>query len=679
LLGRDHELAGIAQLLANPHCRLLTLAGPGGIGKTRLAIQTAANAGEAFKDGVYFVPLAPLNAAEFIASAIATAVNLVFQGQAKPQVQLLNYLQGKQMLLVLDNFEHLLPTMPEGTDEGIELLADLLQQAPDLKLLVTSRERLKVQGEWVFEVQGLPVPPSQQRQNLATYSAVALFLDIARRSRADFQLGEAEGPFIARICALLEGLPLGIELAASWVRLLSCREIAEEIERSLDFLTVSLRDVPARHRSLRAIFDYSWALLSAEEQGVMQRLSLFRGGFEREAAQQVARATLLTLSALIDKSLLRRTGTGRYYLQELVRQYAQEQLWTTGAQALAQDQHLAYYASLAETAETQLEGPEQVTWLERLEQEHDNLRAALSWAFDTSNEGVEQAEIGLRLAGVLYRFWQGRGHLREGCAWLERGLQKGENMAAGVRAKALTLLGWLLNQQGNHAQAIPLLQEGLALYRSLADARGMADALDSLGDVAWLQGEFQQAKIYYEESLALCRTVNNPWAIGLSLYSLGRLHLDYGYLEPAAALLEESLAVLRQVGDRRGIALSLLNLGRVSLSRGDLAQATHQIKEGLVLFQALGNKVDMAECFQALASLARGQGQAERTTRLWAAAGALYESMGIPPLSTVNQAAHAEDMAFARRHLAETALAAAWAEGQALSLEQAIAYALADP
>jgi tetratricopeptide (TPR) repeat protein len=320
-----------------------------------------------------------------------------------------------------------------------------------------------------------------------------------------------------------------------------------------------------------------------------------------------------------------------------------------------------------------------VTWLERLEQEHDNLRAALSWAFDTSNEGVEQAEIGLRLAGVLYRFWQGRGHLREGCAWLERGLQKGENMAAGVRAKALTLLGWLLNQQGNHAQAIPLLQEGLALYRSLADARGMADALDSLGDVAWLQGEFQQAKIYYEESLALCRTVNNPWAIGLSLYSLGRLHLDYGYLEPAAALLEESLAVLRQVGDRRGIALSLLNLGRVSLSRGDLAQATHQIKEGLVLFQALGNKVDMAECFQALASLARGQGQAERTTRLWAAAGALYESMGIPPLSTVNQAAHAEDMAFARRHLAETALAAAWAEGQALSLEQAIAYALADP
>lgn len=676
LLGREHELAGIAQLLAKQHCRLLTLCGPGGIGKTRLALEAAAKSAEVFRDGVYFVPLASLNGAEFMASALANALGLIFQCQDNPQAQLVNYLRDKHLLLVLDNFEHLLPTMPESDAQAIELLAELLHHAPTTKLLATSRERLNVQGEWVFEIQGLPVPPPHQLENLASYSAVALFLHSAQRSQADFKLTDAEQSYVARICTLVEGLPLGIELAAAWLRLLSCREIVQEIERSLDFLTVSLRDVPARHRSLRGVFDYSWKLLSPEEQEVMRRLSFFRGGFEREAAGQVAGATLPVLSALIDKSLLRRSRSGRYYLHELVRQYAQEQLQGTGELAQAHDRHLAYFVALAEGAEAQLEGPEQVAWLDRLEQEHDNLRAALAWAFNPRNKGRGLVERGLGLASALFRFWQGRGHLRECCVWLERGLQCSDT-PAGVRAKALNTLGWLVNQQAKHEQATALLQESLALYRQLADTRGMAFALDSLGDVAWLQGAFEPAKAYYQDSLELFRTIGEEWMEGMLLCSLGRLHLDHNDLESAAALLAEGLALLRPLADRRGIALSLLNLGRVSLGRGDYDHATDQIKESLVLFQELGNKLDMAECFQALASLARRQGQAGRTTRLWAAAGVLLESIGVPALSVVNQGAHTEDMAFVHCHLDEAAIRAAWTEGQTMSLDQAVAYALA--
>jgi predicted ATPase len=569
-------------------------------------------------------------------------------------------------------------------------LLELLRHASGLKLLVTSRERLNLQGEWVFEIQGLPTPPSHQLDNLAGYSSVALFLHSARRSGAGFELTEAERPYIVRICELVEGLPLGIELAATWVRLLSCREIVQEIEQNLDFLTVSLRDLPARHRSLRAVFDYSWQLLSPEEQAVMRRLALFRGGFEREAAEQVAGATLPLLSALIDKSLLRRNEARRYHMHELVRQYAQEQLRAAGEWASLHDRYLASFAALAEAAESGLGGPEQVAWQERLEQEHDNLRAALTWAFEESSEvsknfgtlapeSAQRVEAALNLAGDLYRFWHGRGHLREGCAWLERGLAASSQAATGARAKALNILGWLINQQGDHAQAATLLRQSLELYRQLGDLTGIAYALDSLGDVAWLQGDFEQAKDYYQEGLALCRKTGNQWAAGMSLYSSGRLHLDHGYLEPAEALLKEALALLRPLADRRGIALSLLNLGRISLAQGDNARAAAQVKESLGLFQELGNKIDIAECFHVLASLARRRGQVGRTVRLWAAAGALFESIGVPALSTINQAAHAEDMAFARAHLPEADLTAAWAEGQAMPLDQAIAYALADP
>ncbi|MGH8631367.1 MAG: ATP-binding protein, partial [Burkholderiales bacterium] len=325
LIGRERELAEMARLLGDPQCRLLTLAGPGGIGKTRLAIEAADHQREAFADGAHFVSLAPIRSAEFIVPAIADAIGFAFYGAEDPKAQLLNYLSGKAPLLVLDNLEHLL--------EGVALLAEILERGPAVKLLATSRERLNLHGEWVLDIQGLPFPDEAGSAEVEGYSAVALFVQTARRAHVDFVLAAEERPAVARICRLVEGMPLGIELAAAWVRTLSCREIAQEIERNLadprqgmDFLAASMRDVPERHRSIRAAFDHSWNLLSAEEQQVMRQLSVFRGGFRREAAEQVAGATLPLLSALVDKSLLRRTEAGRFDLHELVRQYAAAQL-----------------------------------------------------------------------------------------------------------------------------------------------------------------------------------------------------------------------------------------------------------------------------------------------------------------------------------------------------------------
>lgn len=321
LVGREVELAALARLLRNPQCRLLTLIGQVGIGKTRLAIEVASTQGELFPDGVYFVPLVSLPSPEFIVPTIADALGFTLSASIDPKLQLLNHLREKCLLLVLDGLEHLL--------EGAGLLAELLQQAPALKLLVTSCERLSLQAEWLFVLQGLPVPPFDQVQQAEEYGAVKLFVRSAGQAQVGFKLSAEERPWVVRICQLVEGMPLAIELAAVWVRLLSCREIAQEIERTLDFLSASARDLPERHRSMRAAFDHSWHLLSIEEQQALAKLSIFRGCFQREAAAEVAGVSLPLLTALVDKSLLRCNQcheTGRYSLHELIRQYAADKL-----------------------------------------------------------------------------------------------------------------------------------------------------------------------------------------------------------------------------------------------------------------------------------------------------------------------------------------------------------------
>ncbi len=337
-IGRGPEVAKIIELLADPDCRLLTLVGTGGIGKTRLAIGAATKMVDAFAYGVYFVPLQSIQSTDFLISAVADAIKLPLSGQQDPQIQLFNHLDNKEMLLVLDNFEQLLD---KG---GAQLLVNILKAGSSVKLLVTSREVLNLQEEWLYPIHGLPVPDNVQTQNPEIYGAVQLFVERARQVQRDFSLAD-ESEQVIRICQLVEGMPLAIELAASWTKVLSCANIAAEIQRNINFLSTSLRDVPERHRSMEAVCEQSWQLLPAEERRVFKRMSVFRGGFRREAAQAVAGASLSGLLRLVDKSLLRREASGRYAIHELLRQYAEEQLAQTSSEEIAntRELHCTYY------------------------------------------------------------------------------------------------------------------------------------------------------------------------------------------------------------------------------------------------------------------------------------------------------------------------------------------------
>ncbi|MGD8398745.1 MAG: BTAD domain-containing putative transcriptional regulator, partial [Anaerolineae bacterium] len=343
-VGRQAELAQIARYLHQPECHLLTLIGPGGIGKTRLALQAAGQALDAFADGVYFVRLAGISSSEFLVPTIGEAIGHALSGQADPKQQLLKYLQQREMLLVLDNFEHLLSATGMN-DGGRELVLEMVGTAPKLKLLVTSRERLNLKAEWLLTLEGLAYPPEETDLGEETFEAVELFVQRAQRVRPGFSL-PAEWPEVVRICRLLDGMPLGIELAATWVSMMPSAEIARELARGLDLLVTDLHDVPARHRSMEAIFDHSWGLLSEPERAVFKSLSVFRGGFDRQAAEQVAGASLSTLAALVDKSLLRVVSPGRYDMLEPLKQYAEGKLAETPAENEAvQNRHCDYYAS----------------------------------------------------------------------------------------------------------------------------------------------------------------------------------------------------------------------------------------------------------------------------------------------------------------------------------------------
>ncbi len=399
MVGRQSELAEISRFFANPNEQLLTLVGPGGIGKTYLALQAASRCIDSeisfdlrFSDGVFFVPLAGIGAGgaeggePSLVSAMADAFKISFQGPVHPQAQLLSYLRDKDILLILDNFDHLIGAARQ--------LGDILRLAPKVKLLVTSRVRLNLQDEWLLELKGLDCPSRADipAQAALAYSAVALFVQQARRVQAGFVLSDAETPDVIRICQLMEGVPLGIELAASWVRVLSCKEIAAEIEKSIDFLTSALQDVSERHRSLRAVFDHSWNLLSSTEQQVFRRLAVFRGGFQREAAAQVVGVSLPLLAGLVDKSLLRRNATGRYEVHDLLRQYAEEILQTDAAECeQVNNAHCCYYAALISAHREQLKGEEMAAALAVLDAERENVRAAWNWA--VSHRMVEQVNL----------------------------------------------------------------------------------------------------------------------------------------------------------------------------------------------------------------------------------------------------------------------------------------------
>lgn len=637
-VGRAAEVAALVAHLAQPDRRLVTLVGLGGSGKTRLAVQ-AAPLLDGFPDGLYFVPLAPVADAAFLVPAIADALGYTFSGPVDPQAQLLTYLRDKDLLLVLDSFEHLL--------DATDLLVAILQAAPGVRLLVTAREPLDLAAEQICDLSGLAVPPPNAGADADQYPAVQLFVQRAQRVQPQFALTPEVTPWVVRICRLVEGLPLGLELAAGWVRGQSCQAIAQELEQSLDVLATTQRDVAPRHRSLRAVFDQSWQRLAAAEQQAFRRLAVFRGGFDDEAARAVAGADLAwsraVLLALVQQSLLRHTPAGRYELHELLRQYAGEHLAQAAEDAPAtRARHGAYYLALAEAATPHLHGVEHGSWLARLELELDNLREALRQA-----QAGRAGDTLLRLSAALGGFWQLRGHLSEGRAWCEAAVA-GADAAPGLpRSQALRWAGVLARQQGDFGAAISRLTAGLDLARALADAGEVSRGLNELGQVYRLRGDYAQARALLEESLALGRAAGDRSGVADSLINLGLVAFGQGDYGAARTLYEEGLALQRALGDRPGIAGTLLHLGNVAYYRGDYPAAWSLYEEALTLGREVGDKPGTAMALHNLGMLAQGRGDYAAARTFLEEDMRLFREMGHKPgiahsLFTLGQGAYAQ-------------------------------------
>jgi predicted ATPase/transcriptional regulator with XRE-family HTH domain len=715
LIGREAELAALGKLLVDPQCRLLTITGMGGIGKTRLAIEFACQQQILFPGGVYYVPLGPLNSPEFIVTAIAESFGLTLSGTLDLQEQLFNYLavRARQaLLLVLDNLEHLLH-LSDRWDKKVAaavLLAELLQSLPNLKILATSRERINIQGEWTFELQGLPFPMNEQSDHLENYSAPALFIQRARQVKTGFDVLPDERSSLARVCELVEGTPLAIELAAAWVGVLSIDEIAREIASNLDFLTTTMRDVSERHRSLRATFEHSWKLLSAEEQEGLSRLAVFRGGFQRVAAEQVARASLPILMSLFSKSLLLRKENGRYDLHEVVRQYALSYLGDDLEGEATRDRHCKYYLGLVHGDEKGFSEANQWVDDQILVDELDNLRAAMSWGIWNI-----QVQYTLKIATALGQFWYTHGYWREGLEWLDWGLTGPGPVPHVVRAKALTVCGRLKRYLGEYDEAIAMLKEGLAFWDRCDDVTGIAQTLCNLGAAVLGQGDYESAMSLLEEALSVAIQQGDRRGRYCSLENLGHLASRQGNSQRAIELYSGSLALAQEANDENQAAILLNalgdefvaiddydraedcfnqcatichrlgnriieayvsgNRGYMAMKQGNYSRAFTLLAETILILQELGDKENAILCLEPMAFMALERHFPERAARLLGAGELLRQTLGVTRAQPL-QADYERYTTSVRSHLDKAAFEAAWAEGSAMTYEQAIAYAV---
>jgi len=716
LLGREREVAEIADLLRHADVRLLTLTGTGGTGKTRLALQSAAELIDEFEDGVFLVALAPISDPGLVASTVAGALSVSESAGRALKEDLRNFLSDKELLLVLDNFEQVVDAAP--------LVGELLSGCPGLKVLATSRTLLRIYGEHEYAVRPLELPdPSHLPpiETLRQYEAIRFFTERARAANAHFSLTKENAAAVAEICARLDGLPLAIELAAARIKLLSPQAMSSRLSDPLKFLTGGARDLPERQRTLRGTIAWSHALLDEGEQVLFARLSVFSDGCALEAVEAICDPVgdlfvdvLQGLSSLLDKSLLRQEEMveeePRFVMLETIREYARERLELSGEAEEIRRLHAEYFLALAEQGTSEQQGPEETAWLERLDLEHDNMRAALSWMLDS-----EEAEPGLRLSGALWGFWWMRGHYSEGRRWLEEALAK-DGRASAVRAKALEAVGWLADDQGdidraaaaaeeglslsarvkiessvtasflrmlgsaayvhgNHEQAARLYEESLALSREARDERGVASSLLQLGNVSGDRGNHEEAKTFYEEGLDLSRKLDDKALLASALISVGAEFLLQGDHERGAMLNDEAAELYRERGNRGHLQYALDNLGWAALMRGDqqLAEGLH--RESLALSRQLGDKLVAAEALEGLACSASARGEAERVARLFGAAEALREAVGYRQ-EPREHALREPYLVAARPRLSEARWGAAWAEGRRLGFEEAIAYAL---
>lgn len=658
-VGRESELNELGRLLRTPDVHLVTILGPGGMGKTRLSLQIASMQLERFADGVYFVDLAPLTAPESIVPAIGEAIPFSFRGADDLEQQLLNYLQTKEMLLVMDNFEHVI--------QGAAVVANILRAAPDVMVLATSRERLNLHGEHVFIIGGMEFPTWETPEDALEYSAVKLFVQSARRARSDFELTVHELDYVARICKLVQGMPLGIELAAAWVGTLQLHEIADEITRSLDFLASEMRDVPERHRSIRAVLEYSWNLLDEAERRVFALLSIFQGGFTREAAMEVTNASLRILMALVNKSLLARSPDGRFRMHELLRQYAQDHI---PDRSTIRERHTEYYLEFLKKRYYKAWTDRQLEATGEIEAEIENIRVALDWAIEHT-----QAEWLGDKAFTIFTYYQYRGLYVEAAALFEkmsamlRRQPETEKMINDL-AQSLVCQGWMYIRLGRIAQAEEVLQESHALrpnYREplsalsiLASIRGdlqlaVALARDAISKDSRLQtapdfaglavsyyalanahlgaGEYEQARHNTVQALKLVSEKGEQWFRAYLLNDLGRLARVMGDYDKAQRYFEASYVLRKRFRDPEGMGLALNNLGTLALLKTNFSQALRLFNDSYAIYKDIGDRGGLANALLGLGNAHRGLDELDEAWQVLHAALELTVAIDSVPLT----------------------------------------------
>jgi predicted ATPase/DNA-binding XRE family transcriptional regulator len=715
LVGREREEAAIAHLLARDDVRLLTLTGPAGIGKTRLATQTALGPGARFAS-VVFVSLAAIGEHTLVLPAIAQALGLHDQSNQLASEQISEYLSQREALLILDNFEQVIQAGPA--------IAQLLAACPRIKALITSRVALRVRGEHEFAVPPLDTPDLGRLptlEDLTRYAAITLFVQRAQAVKPTFEVTPALAPIIAAICTRLDGIPLALELAAARIKLLAPQALLARLDSSLALLTDGAADLPERQQTMRRAIAWSYDLLSESEQRLFRQLAVFVGGWTLEAAEAIcgesaaqAPSILDGLTTLVNSSLAVQEETAddapRFRLLELIREYGREQVVAHDEASALRSRHADYYRALAEKAEPEMHGHNQRAWLACLAQEHPNLRAALGWARETHS-----IECGLRLGGALWWFWQLHGHASEGRIWLEHFLSAQQTPeSAGdkaLRADALKGAGNLAWTQGDYEPAAALLDESLRLYRALANTPGVAFVLNTLGLIADEHGDYARAAALFAESLALWRQLHQVTKIGAVVGNLALVAYQQEQYERAIALYEESLELHREANDQWSIALTLSNLGEVLCVGGDLSKGEMLLEESLALYRELGDKGDVVDTLRTLSDVAREQGDLMRAAKLSRESLALAHEVGansivVGVLESMAEIAYAQErfalagqlLALAtmlretyripragrdetryvsriedlRVTLGSEAFSAAWAHGQMLSLEEVI-------
>jgi non-specific serine/threonine protein kinase len=690
LIGREREVEEVLARLGT--ARLLTLTGTGGVGKTRLAIMAAQETAEHYPDGAWFVDLSSLWDEGLVPQAVASTLELREEPGRGIIDTLLDFLAPKSLLLALDNCEHLLG--------ACALLAEqLLGRCPHLRILCTSRQSLGITGEVAWRVPSLTVPSESERSRngagarlaphtLHQYEATRLFVERAAAVLPSFRVTDRNAPVIAHVCYRLDGIPLAIELATARVRALAVEEIAERLDDRFHFLTAGSRTALPRHQTLRATFDWSYDRLDEAEKALLCRLSVFSGGWTLEAAEQIcagdsyqpgcvlaAGDVLDVLISLVEKSLVvaepRHDGT-RYRLLETVHQYARDRLAERGWTALFQDRHLQFYRAFLERATMHLVTAQQLTWIEHLEADHDNVRSAL--ARSMMSEG--SSESGLRLCSALWRFWGVRGYFAEGRKWCELALERAAPGDAHARASVLNAVGNLAFYQGDYGAASLFHEESLALNRELQYRKGVAGALNNLGNVAYETGDYLTARSRYEESLTLFRALEERLGICNSLNGVGKIALLRGDCVMARTAFEEILTLSRQAGDREGIGIALNNLAWASIEQGDFGAARAMLADAVKTWRDLGHRHCLAFALENLAELGLAESDPARAARLYGAAEWLREEIG-SPLPPNQRPSYEQHVGAARAAIDDDgAFAAAWHEGRMMPLEQAIAYAL---